>query len=215
MPGQIPNNIILYRIIHKDNLGFLLSSGGMYIQSHPNADPNYINIGNSTLISQRNNYSVGVNPPGGNLGDYVPFYFGPLSPMLYNIVTGYGVSQIPQADIIYICCDLNLITSNCIDWCFTDGHAKNMITNFYNNLNSLPQVDWNVVFLRFWHNIASDFDRMRRKQAEFLVKNHVPVICISRIIVFDAATYTHVIKILTNLGLQIPVDINPNNQYYY
>lgn len=28
--------------------------------------------------------------PGGTLSDYVPFYFTPCSPMLYNIKTGYN-----------------------------------------------------------------------------------------------------------------------------
>ena len=87
MPGQRPDNIILYRIVHINNLQFILQNG-MFTRHHPLSDPQYLNIGDSTLIAQRNTYPVGINPPGGMLGDYVPFYFGPLSPMLYNIKTG-------------------------------------------------------------------------------------------------------------------------------
>jgi hypothetical protein len=215
MKGKTPQNIILFRIIHKDNVEFLLKNG-MFTKNHLSADTNYINIGDNTLISQRNDYPVGINPPGGNLGDYVPFYFGPLSPMLLNIKTGFrGVTKRPQSDIVYICCDLNLVIKYCADWCFTDGHAKSRITGFYNNIRFLDKVDWKIVAERYWKDNEEDYDRARRKQAEFLVKEHVPVACLNKIIVYDSTTHKTIKNILDILGLQIPVEINPDNQYYY
>lgn len=215
MKEKIPNNIILYRIVHKDNLNYLLR-WGMFTKNHINADPNYVNIGDNTLISQRNDYPVGINPPGGNLGDYIPFYFGPLSPMLLNIKTGYrGISQRSQSDIVYICCELNKAVAICNKWCFTDGHAKNNFTEFFNDLNYFNKIDWNIVAEKYWANTEDDFDRMRRKQAEFLIKDNVPVDCISKIIVYDDKVCNVVKNILNETGLQIPVEINPNNQYYY
>jgi hypothetical protein len=215
MKGEIPENIILYRITHKDNLDYLLRNG-MFTKNHKNADPNYINIGDNTLILQRNDYSVRINPPGGFLGDFVPFYFGPLSPMLLNIKTGYrGIIKRPQSDIVYICCQLNKIIERCSEWCFTNGHAKNYITEYYNSVAFLDKVDWKIVKERYWKDNEQDFDRMRRKQAEFLVKNFVPVECINNIIVYDNTVYNTVKTILHTIGLRISVDINPNNQYYY
>ncbi len=41
------------------------------------------------LIEKRTAHTVPI-PPGGSLGDYVPFYFTPWSIMLYNIKTGYN-----------------------------------------------------------------------------------------------------------------------------
>jgi len=55
-------------------------------------DPNYRNIGNPDLIDKRSRRVVPI-PPGGTLSDYVPFYFTPFSMMMYNIKTGYGVSD--------------------------------------------------------------------------------------------------------------------------
>lgn len=215
MPGQQPNIVSVFRIVHIDNVEYLLMHG-MFHRNHPQADPNYINIGDSTLIAQRNDYPVGVNPPNGNLGEYVPFYFGPLSPMLLNIKTGYrGITQRPQEEIVYIVCRVNSIVEACEEWCFTDGHAKNNITEFYNDLQYLSEVDWNMVFEKHWKNTEEDFDRMRRKQAEFLVKHHVPVSCISGIVVFDETGKTFVEGVVTRLGLEIPVLVNPNNQFYY
>lgn len=100
MAGKQPDNPLLYRIIHINNLEYALKHG-LYTRCHVNADPNYINIGDSTLITQRQNHPVKIIPPGGTLGDYVPFYFGPLSPMLLNIKTGYrGIIQRSQEDIV-------------------------------------------------------------------------------------------------------------------
>lgn len=215
MPGIQPNIVKVLRIVHIDNIEYLLVHG-MFTKKHPKADPNYINIGDSGLIAQRSTYRVGINPPNGLLGDYVPFYFGPLSPMLYNIKTGYrGIQLRPQGDIVYIVCKVIDLTENCKEWCFTDGHAKNAITEFYNHLDNLGEIDWNIVTKRQWSNTEDDFDRMRRKQAEFLVKHYVPMNCINYIVVHNEQKKYFVEKIINSLKLEIPVRVNPNNQFYY
>lgn len=207
------NNPLLFRIIHVDNLEYLLQNG-MFTRGHIQADPNYINIGDSTLITQRQAHPVGIIPPGGFLGDYVPFYFGPLSPMLLNIKTGYrGVNKRPQTDIVYICCRFFNVIEKCQEWCFTDGHAKDRLTAFYNKEEHLNCVDWDIVWQRYWLPIEEDIDRMRRKQAEFLVKNLVPVECISGIIVYNLAAEQTVRNIITKLKLSIPVIVK--SEYYY
>lgn len=216
MPGQQPNIVRVFRMVHIDNVEYLLTHG-MFTRNHELADPNYINIGDTGLISQRNTYPVYITPPNGVLGDYIPFYFGPLSPMLLNIKTGHrGITKRPQDEIVYIVCRVNFIVENCEEWCFTDGHAKDlMVTEFYNDLNDLNKIHWDVVNLRYWYPIEEFMDRQVRKQAEFLVKFHVPVNCISGIVVLNEARKTFVEEIVTRLGLAIPVRVNPNNQFYY
>lgn len=216
MPGQQPNIVSVFRIVHIDNVEYLLTHG-MFTRHHELADPNYINIGDSNLIAQRNDYPVGINPPNGTLGEYIPFYFGPLSPMLLNIKTGYrGITKRPQHEIVYIVCSVNDIVEECDEWCFTDGHAKDlMVTAFYNSLDDLDKVHWDVVNLRYWRPIEDFEDRQVRKQSEFLVKHHVPVSCISGIVVFNETGKAFVEGVVTRLGLEIPVLVNPNNQFYY
>ena len=214
MPGQQPNIVNVFRIVHIDNVEYLLTHG-MFTKTHAQADPNYINIGDSGLIAQRNTYPVGINPPNGVLGEYVPFYFGPLSPMLLNIKTGYrGITQRPQEDIVYIVCKASTIVEECEEWCFTNGHAKDRLTEFYNDINDLCEVYWDVVSLRYWHPIEYFLDRQVRKQAEFLVKHHVPVSCISSIVVLNQTKKEFVEEIIKRLGLEILVQVNPNNQFY-
>jgi hypothetical protein len=107
------------------------------------------------------------------------------------------------------------IVSNCEEWCFTDGHAKTKITSFYNDLEDLKEVYWDKVDLRFWHNSEDDFDRMRHKQAEFLVKNHVPVDCVAAIVTYNDDAANAVREMINELNLEIPVRINPGGKYYY
>ena len=64
-------------------------------------------------------------------------------------------------------------------------------------------------------NTLEDADKIRRKQAEFLVKSHVPVKCIGRIIVYNENSRNLVQRIVTKLGLKLDVDINPNQLFYY
>lgn len=213
MPGQIPNTIWLYRIVHIDNVEYLLTHG-MYHRQHPQADPGYINIGDSELITKRNEYPVGIVPPGETLGRYVPFYFGPLSPMLLNIKTGFrGITRRPQKDIVYVLCKASNITAQCNEWCFTDGHAKTAITEFYNDMQQIGEVDWDIVKEKYWNNTDEDFDRMRRKQAEFLVKEHVPVSCIGLIAVYNEEKRILLQETIDRLGLTIPVKVK--TQFYY
>jgi len=215
VPGNQPDIIKLYRIVHIDNIEYLLTNG-MHHREHEDADPNYINIGDSDLIAKRHEYPVGINPPGGTLGEYVPFYFGPLSPMLYNIKNGYsGVKQRPQKDIVYILCKLDDVTECCEDWCFTDGHAKKRFTEFYNDIDELSHVSWDIVVARYWSDTEEDYDRRRKKQAEFLVKDYVPAKCIFAIVNYNNTAADTVKEILTKLNLKIPVRVNPNGNYYY
>lgn len=136
--------------------------------------------------------------------------------MLLNIKTGYrGITQRPQSEIVYIVCTVNKLVQHCEEWCFTDGHAKDRLTEFYNDVNDLKEVYWDVVSLKYWQPIEDFLDRQVRKQAEFLVKHKVPVNCISCVVVLNQERKTFVEEITNRLGLEIPVQVNPNNQYYY
>lgn len=215
MPGNAPKDIKIYRMVHVDNVEHLLQYG-LCATGHKHADPNYINIGDSGLIAQRKEYHVLIEP-GGTLGEYIPFYFGGHSPMLLNIKTGHrGIIQRPQHKIVYIVCRVAAVIQNCFEWVFTDGHAKDKITTFYNNIAELEEViDWNMVFEQYWANTEEDFDRRRRKQAEFLIKSYVPVSCIHNIIVRNDTRKAEIEAMLKKYKLTIPVIVDNKNQLYF
>ena len=203
----------LFRMTHINNLRFILRDG-MFAPNVRNY-PDYINIGDEGLIEQRGVFNVPV-APGGVLADYVPFYFGGCSPMLLNIKTGYrGIKQRNQRDIVYLCTHIDMVAQARPEFCFTDGHAKDRLTAYYNQLSDLDKVDWSVVEQKYWFSTENEPDKMRRKQAEFLVKTCVPLSCLSGIIVLDdiAAEAVNTIKEETGCGL--PVHIDYKRKYYF
>lgn len=203
----------IYRLVHHKNVEHILRNG-ICNKNHRLADPNYINIGHKQLISDRNNVPV-IDPPGGTLSDYIPFYFAGHSPMLYNICTGYGsVDKYPQSDLIYICCLLNSVVESKLEWFFTDGNAKNAITSSYNHIDNLNRLDWDVISSNNWGAVYGQ-DRQRRKMSEFLVKDYIPVKYIQGIIVKNQTMNEFVSAVLAQLGLKIPVYIDSNNLFYY
>ena len=78
-----PEEALIFRIVHRDNLPWILDHGLHARNSHM-PDPNFRAIGNADLIDKRATRPVPV-PPGGVLSDYVPFYFTPHSIMMFNI----------------------------------------------------------------------------------------------------------------------------------
>ena len=126
-------------------------------------------IAHQTIKSRRVQKRVPVAADG-TLADYVPFYFTSRSPMLYSIHTGFveGYSG-GQREILHLVSSAEQVAQTDRAWCFTDGHALEWISEFFDDLTDLDKVDWDVIRSWSWRNRPSDFDRKRRKQAELLV----------------------------------------------
>jgi hypothetical protein len=102
--------------------------------------------------------------------DYVPFYFGPLSVMLFNLKTGRVAGYTEgQAPLIYLTTTIARVREAGCRFVFSDGHGLASFTDWYDDLARLDQVDWGLVRARYWADQPDDNDRKRRKQAEFLV----------------------------------------------
>jgi len=124
--------------------------------------------------------------PKGTVGDYVPFYFAPRSPMLYainsGVVEGYADGQSP---VIYLCSTAEAVRKAGLRWVFTEGHADMLFTDFFDDLKDLDKVDWDLMQARYWNDTNDDPDRKRRRQAEFLVHQFFPWELVSYIGVYD------------------------------
>ena len=88
LPELNSANGFIFRITHRNNIPWILDNG-LHCRNSKTIDPNFVQIGNADLISKRN-HKKAKGPYGGTLSDYVPFYFTPLSPMFYNIKTGWN-----------------------------------------------------------------------------------------------------------------------------
>jgi hypothetical protein len=114
--------------------------------------------------------TVVEEPPGGTLGDYVPFYFGTRSPMLYTYKNGNVTGRRENQDeIIYLASTAEHIASLGLQFVFTDGHPITEPKAFFNDLSRINEVDLELMTKVMWNDTNADPDRKRRRQAEFLV----------------------------------------------
>ncbi len=207
-----PSQIWLYRMTHIDNLPHILRHG-LVDASSPNADPDFRAIGDRSLIGVRKDLDA-PNPPGGKFSQYIPFYLGHRSPMLYQIATGYeGVEKIPQSDIVYIVIPHDCIIKNGLEWFYTDGHARHGMTQFYTDELGFDALDWDSIYANQWNNTEEDPDRQRKKQAEYMIKDSVPVDCFAYFLTFDEQCKQKVESLQASAQTAVPVKIS--KQAYY
>lgn len=167
----------IYHITHVTNLASILQRGGILCDRSCNAGNVQTQQIGYAHIKQRRMARVVPLPPQGTLGDYVPFYFAPRSPMLYTIerrnTPGY---QEGQRRIIHLVSSIETVQAARppVTWLFTDGHADMQYSNFFSSVDDLDKVDWPLMTARFWNDTSADGDRKRRRQAEFLVHQFFP-----------------------------------------
>jgi hypothetical protein len=213
--------IKVYRLTHIDNIEHILQYGITHRNS-PNHNPNYIAIGDVSLIRTRDTRQITVDngdfgnldAPAITLGNFIPFYFGVKMPMLYVIQNGGNLvlKSTPAAKIIYLVCSVIEILQQHENCYFSDGHATDNLTTFYDKtkISELANiVDWGAVKAVYWSG-QENLDKKRKKQAEFLVPQDVAP---SLIIGFGC--YNDVAKgKLISLGIQEDkIKIIPNAYY--
>lgn len=172
-PNLNPEKALIWRIVHRDNLAWILDNG-LHCANSGVLSPNYVNIGNADLIDKRRHRVVPI-PPGGTLADYVPFYFTPFSVMMKNIHSGWGVPQRRNDEIVILVSSLHHIRQLGLPFVFTNAHAYPDWTNYYSDLAQLGEIDWGLLQRRDFKRDADDPRKMERYQAEALIHRHLPV----------------------------------------
>lgn len=150
----------------------------------------------------------------GHLSDYVPFYFAPRSPMLYAIHCGTVENyQEGQGSIIHLVSTIESINERGLPFTFTNGHAEMSPTEFYENLDDLDKIDWDLMKSKFWFDKGEDINRKWRRQAEFLVYNNFPIELVLGIGVISEQVKSEVEDILKSCEKEIKIAVFPN--WYY
>src|SRR5262245_2002255 len=170
-----PNPTAIYRFVHIDNLDTLIRRGALHAPNHvPSDGLPYRFCHDPEVQGARAAVTIPVGP-GGTIHDYVPFYFGYLSPMMLRLktgqVSGYDEGQEP---LIYLASTAQAVDSSNSRFVFSNGHGLAIFTDWFDDLSRLDEVDWNMVYQRYWKDTINDMDRQRRKQAEFLVHQSCP-----------------------------------------
>lgn len=182
-----------FRLTHIDNIQYIMSHGLVRSVSTLR-DENYVSIGDVQVIQIRKDRKY----HGYCLSDYMPFYFGPRSPMLYVIQHGFnGVRKVAPENIVYCVVRIEDIIKNDVGCIFTDGHALSSLTNYYgkNELSILDSfVKYDDVYSAYW-NSEMDIDLKRRKEAELLINDDLPVQYIRGFVVYNETAKTRLINI--------------------
>ncbi len=200
------DKIYLYRMTHIENIPHILQYGITHSTS-PNANPSFVSIGDGSLIATRNNFLL---KNGRRLGEYIPFYFGARTPMLYVIQKGFNM-VIPTVaeNIVYCVSSVQKIADNNLNFVFTNGHAVDSFSTQYTNAdieNIDTIIDWNAVRAQYWSD-ENDLDKKRRKEAEFLVLGDIAIDAILGYIVYNENAQNRMIE----LGVEtLNIDIRPD-----
>lgn len=211
-PYNVPDRVLLYHITHLRNLPRIVASGGLAAYNIL-ADRDYVSIAHGNIQESRSSVRVPCRA-GGTLHDYVPFYFGPRSPMLFAIgkgaVEGYEDGQEP---IVHLVVQLSDVLEADLPFVFTNGHAIVAYTDFYDDVTQLDQVDFPLMRQKYWHDVDDDPNRAWRRSAEFLVHERLPWGHVLGVGVMNETIQSAVLDTLDDVGEARPVAVR--RHWYY
>lgn len=202
-PSLNPEKALIWRIVHHDNLPWVLDNG-LHCANSPTQAPSYVAIGNADLIYRRKHRVVPI-APGGTLADYVPFYFTPFSVMMKNIHSGWGVPQRRNEDIVILVSSLHHVKSLGLSFVFTNAHAYPDWTDYYSDLTQLGKIDWGILQRRDFKRDPDDPQKMERYQAEALIFQHLPIQGILGVVCYTEKLEQEIEQQTLSRGLKLPV----------
>ena len=118
-----------------------------------------------------------------------------------------------QESILHLVAKAEVIAEKNLPFTFTNGHAEMAVTEFYESLEDLDKIDWDLMKSNRWNDTENDMNRKWRRQAEFLVHNHFPIDLIAGIGVLSDRIKNEVEEILRKANVEISVKILPD--WYY
>ncbi len=199
----------IYHIADLTNLPGILQSGGLLSDALlAKTKSTSTNIGHSHIKDRRmTQYRV---PCVGNrfVGEFVPFYYCPRSPMLYTVnqgLTGRPVGC--QSTIVHLVTSIAHAVGLGRHWAIADNNAGSALADFSNDLGTLDDLDWSAIQAHYWR------DCKMAKAAEFLVADHFEWHAIQSIGCFDVAAARRVRELLH--GQQHQPTVSVQQGWYY
>ncbi len=163
-----PEPTLIYHITDVANLPGILADGGLWSDAAmARKKPTVIGY---THIKERRMKEIRVPCCGGRfVGEFVPFYFCPRSPMLFTINKGStGREAGCQRAIVHLVSSVELGVGLGKAWAVSDGNAGAFHTWFGSTLEAIKTLDWAAIRATDWRG------KTHQKSAEFLVEEFFP-----------------------------------------
>ncbi|CAN5675485.1 hypothetical protein BH10ACI4_BH10ACI4_11430 [soil metagenome] len=187
----------VYHFTHIDNLPRILKDG-FVSNSHPKFKKSLCrSIAEPGIQARRAAMDVTCSPFG-KVHDYVPLYFGSLSPMLLGVVNRKNVDQM---DILYFEFPITLLERNTV--VFTDASANTgEPPSFYSEIKDLENLNWMEIDSKRW---KCDSDELRhQRMAEILVHSQLAVTDATSVVVWNDSVKRRVEEIVKKAGAAFP-----------
>ena len=202
-----PVDIPIYHITDIANLRGIVAGGGLRSDvAMAQSNPEVIGYDH---IKKRRATEIRVGCCGNRfVGEFVPFYYCPRSPMLYSINRGNtGRPAGCQRSIVHLVSKVGLALNGATDWAISDGNAGAYHSLFYRDVKELGGLDWQAIRATEWQG------RTHQKMAEFLVADFFPWSAFEKIGCHNAETARQVMEILDGTGHRPVVSVE--HAWYY
>jgi hypothetical protein len=149
-------------------------------------------------------------PCAGNrfVGEFVPFYYCPRSPMLYVMNLGNtGRPAGSQRSVVHLVSTVQAALALGSPWALSDNNAGCGYAQFFNDPSKIDELDWDAIETHNWSR------RQTAKQAEFLVADFYPWAAIVGIGCQNDVVKGQVEKIVSQVAHQPRVKTKPD--WYY
>ena len=161
-------HVLIYHITDVENLAGIVQEQGLHSDAvMVKRNPEIIGYDH---IKKRRLKEIPIPCRGWRyVGDFVPFYFCPRSPMLFTINKGNtGRPAGCQRTIVHLVSSVAAAIATGKDWAISDGNAGAFHTTFSANIDALDRLDWPAIRATQWAGMQ------HQKAAEFLVADFFP-----------------------------------------
>lgn len=198
----------LMHFTHRNNIRNILRGGLVSKNELERTSADYCSIADEEVQELREHVILHLSKYAEKkLHECVPLYMSWKTPTLYKILNNKNIAH---SDIIHICVNTSgLLRKDKYHFCFTDGNAASRITKQYVVIQNLDKLDWNVIKSTHW---GGDDERVRKKNAEFLVYPNIDPEDFYKLIVYDDESRKEITVLVSESHINIPVEVN--KKYY-
>lgn len=153
-------------------------------------------------------------PPGVTVGDHVPFYFAPRSPMLLRVLSGRAQYKGDHTGLVMLGVTVRTLVASEATWCVSDRNDATPVVRFSCDVTAVGTfIDFSLMTQFMWNKTPEDQDRQARRAAEALVLAAVPLTWVSHVVTSTNEGTATARRIMENVGSTRQYAVEPSFLY--